>query len=50
MVQILEVLQAILKEWIGFSATTPGKSKTKKNLSLFFFASIYLRLKKIHQY
>ena len=49
MVQILEVLQAILKEWIGFSATTPGESKTKK-IVFVFFASIYLRLKKTHQY
>ena len=29
MVQILEVLQTILKEWIGFSKTTPGESKKK---------------------
>ena len=46
MVQILEVLQVILKEWIGFSEATPGENKKKNKIVFVFFASVCLRFKK----
>lgn len=48
MVQILEVLQAVLKEWIGFSEETPGESKKKIKLFLFFLLRFTFGLKKLN--